>query len=90
MAALRLDLVKNYLRPHKKKLIIGAFCLIFVNILSVLLFKFYKLNIGNKIKIPTKESIWSVKGNNILSDNSPVVLQWNNGEGIIFEKKRNK
>ena len=35
MAALRLDLIKNYLRPHKKELIIGAFCLIFVNILSV-------------------------------------------------------
>ncbi len=44
-------------------------------------------SVGNKIKIPTKESTWSVKGNNILSDNSPVVLQWNNGEGIIFEKK---
>ena len=44
-------------------------------------------SIGNKIKIPTKESVWSVKGNNILSDNSPVVLQWNNGQGIIFEKK---
>ncbi len=35
MAALRLDLIKNYLRPHKNELIIGAFCLIFVNILSV-------------------------------------------------------
>ena len=35
MAALRLDLIKNYLRPHKRELIIGAFCLIFVNILSV-------------------------------------------------------
>ena len=35
MAALRLDLIKNYLRPHKRGLIIGAFCLIFVNILSV-------------------------------------------------------
>ncbi len=44
-------------------------------------------SVGNKIKIPTKESTWSVKGNNILSDNSPVVLQWNNEEGIIFEKK---
>ena len=44
-------------------------------------------SVGNKIKIPTKESIWSVKGNNILADNSPIVLQWNNGEGIIFEKK---
>ena len=44
-------------------------------------------SVGNKIKIPTKESIWSVKGNNILSDNSPIVLQWNNGDGIVFEKK---
>ncbi len=35
MAALRLDLIKNYLRPHKKELIIGALCLIFVNMLSV-------------------------------------------------------
>ena len=37
MAALRLDLIKNYLRPHKKELIIGALCLIFVNILSVVI-----------------------------------------------------
>ena len=44
-------------------------------------------SVGSKIKIPTKESTWSVKGNNILNDNSPVVLQWNNGEGIVFEKK---
>ncbi len=44
-------------------------------------------SIGDKIKIPTKESIWTVKGNNILSDNSPVVLQWNSKEGVIFEKK---
>ncbi len=44
-------------------------------------------SIGNKIKIPSKESIWTVKGSQILSNNSPVVLQWNNNEGIIFEKK---
>jgi YidC/Oxa1 family membrane protein insertase len=44
-------------------------------------------SIGNKIKIPTKESVWSVKGNDALSNNSPVVLQWNNGEGVLFEKK---
>ena len=35
MAALRLDLIKNQLRPHKKELLIGGMCLIFVNILSV-------------------------------------------------------
>ena len=37
MAALRLDLIKNDLRPHKKELIIGAFSLVFVNILSVII-----------------------------------------------------
>jgi len=35
MAALRLDLIKNYLRPHKHELLIGGLSLIFVNILSV-------------------------------------------------------
>ncbi len=44
-------------------------------------------SIGNKIKVPTKESIWSIKGNNILSESSPVILQWNNKEGVLFEKK---
>ena len=37
MAALRLDLIKNYLKPHKKELILGALCLIFVNVLSVVI-----------------------------------------------------
>ena len=44
-------------------------------------------SIGNKIKVPTKESEWTVKGNNVLSDNSPVILQWNNKEGVTFEKR---
>ncbi len=44
-------------------------------------------SIGNKIKVPTKETEWTVKGNNILSDNTPVILQWNNQEGVIFEKR---
>ena len=44
-------------------------------------------SIGNKIKVPTKESEWIVKGNNILTNSSPVILQWNNKEGVIFEKK---
>ena len=44
-------------------------------------------SIGNKIKVPTKESEWKVKGNNILSNKSPVILQWNNKEGVTFEKR---
>tara|TARA_B100000965_G_scaffold288211_1_gene246049 strand:+ start:2697 stop:4448 length:1752 start_codon:yes stop_codon:yes gene_type:complete len=35
MAGLRVDLIKNYLRPHKKELLIGGLCLILVNVLSV-------------------------------------------------------
>ena len=44
-------------------------------------------SIGSKIKVPSKNSIWSVSGNNILRENKPVILQWNNGEGIIFKKQ---
>ena len=44
-------------------------------------------SIGNKIKVPTKDSEWKVKGNKILSDKSPVILQWNNNEGVTFEKR---
>ena len=44
-------------------------------------------SIGNKIKVPSKKSIWKVNGNKILSNNEPVILEWNNEEGIIFKKK---
>ena len=44
-------------------------------------------SIGNKIKLPTNSSIWTVKGNNTLTEKSPVIIQWDNKEGIIFEKK---
>jgi len=43
-------------------------------------------SINNLINVPTKDTVWSVKGNNILSVNQPVVLQWNNDKGIIFKK----
>ena len=44
-------------------------------------------SIGNKIKVPSKKSIWKVNGNKILSSNEPVILEWNNGDGIIFKKR---
>jgi YidC/Oxa1 family membrane protein insertase len=44
-------------------------------------------SIGNKIKVPTKNSKWKVEGNKVLTDNSPVILKWNNNEGVIFKKK---
>ena len=35
MAAFRLDLIGRYLRPHRRTVVVGAFTLVFVNILSV-------------------------------------------------------
>ena len=44
-------------------------------------------SIGNKIKVPNNKSIWVVKGNKILTNNSPIILEWNNGSNLIFRKK---
>ena len=40
-----------------------------------------------KLKFQQKILNGQVKGNNILSDKSPVILQWNNKEGVTFEKR---
>ena len=39
------------------------------------------------IDIPDSDSIWSVRGNNKLTNKSPVKLSWANDQGIIFEKE---
>ena len=39
------------------------------------------------IDIPNSNSVWSVSGNNILTDQSPVKLTWTNNQGITFEKE---
>ena len=43
-------------------------------------------SIGNKIKVPSKNSLWKVSGNKLLGPNEPVTLVWNNGNGITFKK----
>ena len=43
-------------------------------------------SLGNKIKVPTIESIWSIKGDRTLGENGKIILEWNNGEGIVFKK----
>ena len=37
--------------------------------------------------MPTKNSKWQVEGNKFLTNKSPVILKWNNNEGVIFKKK---
>ena len=39
------------------------------------------------IDIPNSESIWSIDGNNKLTDQSPIKLSWKNKQGITFEKE---
>ena len=43
-------------------------------------------SIGNKVKVPSKNSLWRVRGNNLLSADKSVTLEWKNGSGIIFKK----
>ncbi len=43
---------------------------------------------GNeKIKLPLIDTVWTNNGNNLLAPNNPVTLEWDNGDGLIFNKK---
>jgi len=39
------------------------------------------------IDIPDSETIWSIIGNNKLTDQNPIKLSWTNDQGITFEKE---
>ena len=43
-------------------------------------------NIDN-ISLPNKDTIWKVKGNKKLSVGKPVIIEWDNNNGLIFKKK---
>ena len=43
-------------------------------------------SVGNKIAVPNLDTIWKVKGNRVLSNNSDVTLEWENGRGLTFTK----
>lgn len=40
---------------------------------------------GNNIKVPDGGTQWQVQGNNKLTQDTPVTLVWNNGQGLRFE-----
>jgi len=44
-------------------------------------------NSNEKLKLPLGNTIWKVKGKNVLTPNNPIVLEWDNNEGLIFTKK---
>ena len=39
------------------------------------------------IDIPNAETIWKIKGNNKLTNQTPIELSWTNNQGITFEKE---
>ena len=39
------------------------------------------------IEIPNSDTIWSVIGNNKLTETTPIKLSWSNDQGITFEKE---
>lgn len=41
---------------------------------------------GNNLKLPTRNSVWKIEGNEELTPNTPITMTWDNGEGIIFKK----
>jgi membrane protein insertase, YidC/Oxa1 family, N-terminal domain len=43
---------------------------------------------GNEeIKLPLVNTVWEIKGNTNLTPGNPITLEWNNDEGLIFQKK---
>jgi len=43
---------------------------------------------GNKkLNLPLDNSVWKVKGNSQLGAGTPVTLEWDNNEGLVFTKK---
>ena len=40
----------------------------------------------NSVKTPTAETIWKTRSNE-LTPNAPIILEWNNGQGIRFIRK---
>ena len=40
-----------------------------------------------KINLPLIDSVWKAKGNTTLTPNNPVTLEWDNGDGLVFQKK---
>ncbi len=43
--------------------------------------------VGVSAKVPTPDTLWAATGNAVLGPNAPVVLSWNNGEGLTFKRE---
>lgn len=41
---------------------------------------------GSPVKVPGPDTRWTQKGEGALTQSHPVVLEWDNGEGVVFER----
>ncbi|NLH81818.1 MAG: membrane protein insertase YidC, partial [Phyllobacteriaceae bacterium] len=41
---------------------------------------------GSPVKVPGPDTRWTQKGEGALTPAAPVVLEWDNGEGVVFER----
>jgi len=42
---------------------------------------------SEKLNLPLDNTIWQVKSGNLLAPNNPIILEWNNNQGLLFTKK---
>ena len=76
---------KNYkinLNDEKKIILLGP-----RNISEGYLIESGFVTTDKNIDIPDSDTVWSIIGNNKLTDQSPVKLSWTNDQGITFEKQ---
>jgi YidC/Oxa1 family membrane protein insertase len=41
---------------------------------------------GSTVKMPDRNTVWTQDGSNALTPTTPVVLTWNNGQGLTFKR----
>jgi YidC/Oxa1 family membrane protein insertase len=41
---------------------------------------------GTQVKVPDRDSLWSVESGTALTPESPVTLAWDNGQGLVFHR----
>lgn len=41
---------------------------------------------GDIVKVPNKDTVWTVSGNRDLAKAAPVKMSWSNGQGQVFER----
>lgn len=39
------------------------------------------------VRVPDGNTLWQVEGNKKLTQKNPVILKWDNGQGLVFERK---